>query len=113
MSHEEKGGRQGSFSGWVPPRGTGAQGPWEGGAGTPKGEGWSSSCTLLASQFAKCCPSLYLLEQACPHAIGLGRVNKSAQKLLVIIGSAEYPILGKGAHSLNDRASATATVSGL
>lgn len=31
--------------------------------GTPKGEGWSSSRQLV-SQFAKSCPSLYLLEKA-------------------------------------------------
>lgn len=31
--------------------------------GTPKGEGWSSSRQLV-SQFAKRCPSLYLLEKA-------------------------------------------------
>lgn len=50
--------------------------------GTPKGEGWSTSSTHLVSQFAKCCPSLYLLEKACAHAVSLGKVNKFAQKLL-------------------------------
>lgn len=44
--------------------------------GTPKGEGWSSGSRLLASPFAKSCPSLYLLEKACPHAVGLGRMNQ-------------------------------------
>lgn len=50
--------------------------------GTPKGEGRSSSSKRLASQFPKCPASLYLLEEACPHIVGLGKVNTLAQKLL-------------------------------
>ena len=66
MSHEEEGGKAVLCE-------------WAG--GTPKGGGWSSS-KWLASQSAKCCPPLYLLEKACPLIVGLGRVNTFAQEAI-------------------------------
>lgn len=57
------------------------RGPWEGEGRDPK-RGRVEQQQQTVSQFAKRCPSHYLLEKACPHAAGLGRVNKFAQKLL-------------------------------
>lgn len=77
MFHGNKGGKAGLFK-WV------AASTWhkvpgrlEGGAPKRKGGEAVGDC------LHHCCPSLYLSEKACPHAAGLGRVDKLAKKLLI------------------------------
>ena len=42
------------------------------------------------------------MEKACPHAVGLGRVNRLAQKLLKLsLDLHRTPILGRHAHPLD------------
>lgn len=66
----KKGRKQGCLSGWLLPPGIRTRGPWDDRGRDP--ESGRVEQQQPVTQFAKCGPSLYLLEKACAHIVGLG-----------------------------------------